>query len=96
MEKTRSCYFDNAKFLLILLVVAGHGMELLGGRFIDAAYKLVYLFHMPAFVVILGYFSKTQSAAKMPAFRYIPLMQSWCLPLPCCWAGLKFSPCFSP
>ncbi|WP_243385465.1 acyltransferase family protein [Bacillus kexueae] len=56
----RESYFDNAKFLLIALVVFGHMIR----SFIEqdevmlAIYKFIYTFHMPAFILIAGYFSK--------------------------------------
>jgi fucose 4-O-acetylase-like acetyltransferase len=58
--KNRDSYFDNAKFFLILLVVFGHIIR----SFIDDSpmimniYKFVYTFHMPAFILISGYFAK--------------------------------------
>ena len=59
----RVAYFDNAKVLAILLVVCGHFWEPLIGRshehLIRALYLLVYAFHMPAFVLMSGYFSRT-------------------------------------
>lgn len=65
MERQRDCYFDNAKFFLILLVVLGHGMELINGAYISTLYSLIYLFHMPAFVLITGYFSKAGSQPRV-------------------------------
>ncbi|PMC35267.1 acyltransferase [Bacillus sp. UMB0899] len=56
----RLSYFDNAKFFLIFLVVFGHIIR----PFIDESnvmltiYKFVYTFHMPAFILISGYFAK--------------------------------------
>ncbi|MTH54296.1 acyltransferase family protein [Bacillus mangrovi] len=58
--KTRDSYFDNAKFLLIILVVFGHLIR----SFIDNnevmlhIYKFIYTFHMPAFILVSGYFAK--------------------------------------
>ncbi|HEX5352539.1 MAG TPA: acyltransferase family protein [Rhodanobacteraceae bacterium] len=51
---------DNARFVLIALVVAGHLLEQLvdTGPFAAAAYCWIYLFHMPAFVLISGALSK--------------------------------------
>ncbi|MGI8334187.1 acyltransferase family protein [Actinomadura scrupuli] len=57
--RRRDPFFDNAKFLAILLVVAGHSIvELRDVRFAHAAYLFVYTFHMPVFIVITGYFSR--------------------------------------
>lgn len=58
--KKRDFYFDNAKFILIFLVVFGHLLR----SFIEdheqilTLYKVIYTFHMPAFIVISGYFAK--------------------------------------
>lgn len=58
-RKSRDPFFDNAKFLAIVLVVAGHAIEPL--RDVPAAHALylfLYMFHMPVFIVVAGYFSK--------------------------------------
>lgn len=56
----RDAYFDNARFLLILLVVFGHLISPLksDNDLLYGLYKFIYLFHMPAFILISGYFSK--------------------------------------
>ena len=51
---------DNLKGILIILVVLGHMTELVlrsgdGGLI----YRLIYAFHMPAFIFISGYFART-------------------------------------
>lgn len=58
--KKRDHYFDNAKFILIFLVVFGHFIRpfIDDSAFIDSLYKLIYTFHMPAFILISGYFAK--------------------------------------
>lgn len=62
-KKVRNPYFDNAKFLLIFLVIFGHILQ----SFIKKSeptlelYTLIYTFHMPAFIFISGYFSKSFS-----------------------------------
>ncbi|ARQ70699.1 acyltransferase family protein [Streptomyces marincola] len=58
--KGRDAFFDNAKFLAIVLVAAGHAWEPLRGdsRTVMAFYMAVYAFHMPAFIIIAGYFSR--------------------------------------
>ncbi|WP_328871372.1 acyltransferase family protein [Streptomyces sp. NBC_00287] len=59
--KQRDAFFDNAKFLAIVLVAIGHTWEPLKGdsRVLEGLYMVVYAFHMPAFIVISGYFSRS-------------------------------------
>ncbi|MDI3417506.1 acyltransferase family protein [Streptomyces luteolus] len=60
-DANRDPYFDNAKYLTIVLVACGHAWEPLtyGSRAATALYLLVYAFHMPAFALISGYFSRS-------------------------------------
>jgi fucose 4-O-acetylase-like acetyltransferase len=65
--KERDPFFDNAKFLTIILVVVGHTWAQLSGSNVEhAAYLAVYGFHMPLFVFMTGYFSRgyTRSTGK--------------------------------
>ncbi|MEU9010890.1 acyltransferase family protein [Streptomyces sp. NPDC048479] len=57
----RDAYFDNAKYLAIVLVAVAHAWEPVmdGSRASRALYLLVYTFHMPAFILISGYFSRS-------------------------------------
>ncbi|MCI2400682.1 acyltransferase family protein [Aliiroseovarius subalbicans] len=54
--RARSLRIDNAKAVLIWLVVVGHMIEQLAGASTAsrALYGALYLFHMPAFVMIAG------------------------------------------
>ena len=56
----RDAYFDNAKFILIALVVLGHFFTsyIHQNEMIEATYKTIYSFHMPAFVLLSGLFAK--------------------------------------
>jgi fucose 4-O-acetylase-like acetyltransferase len=55
----RSSVWDNARALLIFCVVLGHATDPLAKSGVVAAVNvLIYLFHMPLFVFIAGYFSK--------------------------------------
>ncbi len=58
--KQRDAFFDNAKYLAIVLVAMAHMWEPVmdGSRATRALYMVVYSFHMPAFIVISGYFSR--------------------------------------
>ncbi|MYY80642.1 acyltransferase family protein [Streptomyces sp. SID335] len=59
--KQRDAFFDNAKYLAIVLVAMAHAWEPLTdhSRTAEALYMTVYTFHMPAFIVISGYFSRS-------------------------------------
>ncbi|GHE76428.1 membrane protein [Streptomyces longispororuber] len=56
----REAYFDNAKFLLIVLVALGHAWEQIVAdtHALRAVHTVVYGFHMPAFTLLCGYFSQ--------------------------------------
>ncbi|MFF1926331.1 acyltransferase family protein [Streptomyces sp. NPDC058221] len=62
--RARDAFFDNAKYLAIVLVAMGHAWEPLraDSRVAAALYITVYTFHMPAFIVISGYFSRSFDA----------------------------------
>ncbi|MEX5937103.1 acyltransferase family protein [Mammaliicoccus sciuri] len=59
-EKERDHYFDNARFFLIVLVVFGHLTRsyVNESHIFKALYMFIYSFHMPAFVLISGFFAK--------------------------------------
>lgn len=59
----RDTYFDNAKAILIVLIVFGHSLEsFLNFKVAKAVYYFLYLFHIPCFVLISGFFSKRISS----------------------------------
>lgn len=57
---TRVPFWDNARFVSVTLVVVGHGIQRLTSDSNNALvlYLFIYAFHMPAFAIISGYFSK--------------------------------------
>ena len=56
----RDPWFDNSKMLLVTLVVVGHSWMLLPANEVNnRLYDWLYLWHMPAFVMITGYFSRS-------------------------------------
>ncbi|MDH6516515.1 fucose 4-O-acetylase-like acetyltransferase [Streptomyces sp. SAI-135] len=69
----RDAFFDNAKYLAIVLVAVGHAWEPLrdGSRGVSALYLLVYAFHMPAFIVVSGYFSRNFDASPGKVRRLV-------------------------
>lgn len=56
----RNAYFDNAKFVLIFLVVFGHLIQPFVGDSskVNTLYMWIYTFHMPAFIFLAGFFAK--------------------------------------
>ncbi len=59
-QAARDPYFDNAKLILIFLVIFGHLIQpfVATHGVLEDVYYFIYTFHMPAFVLISGYFSK--------------------------------------
>lgn len=68
--KVRDPWFDNAKMLLVVLVVVGHAWTLLplfaddagsatAKAFDKSVYNFLYLWHIPAFVIVTGYLSRS-------------------------------------
>lgn len=61
----RDSRLDNAKFLLVALVVIGHALEPLRDYGLTSAiYYWIYFFHMPAFILISGYLSRSFDASS--------------------------------
>ncbi|MET9972144.1 acyltransferase family protein [Streptomyces sp. NPDC006356] len=71
--KQRDAFFDNAKYLAIVLVAIGHSWEPIKGdsRILEAVYTVVYTFHMPAFIIISGFFSRSFDATPNRLKRLI-------------------------
>ncbi|NGY88217.1 acyltransferase family protein [Bacillus megaterium] len=63
---SRNPYFDNLKAVLILLVVLGHTLSeaVNENKWVASIYMFIYLFHMPAFILVSGYFSKVIKTKK--------------------------------
>ncbi|WP_368396513.1 acyltransferase family protein [Streptomyces sclerotialus] len=59
--KRRDAFFDNAKYLAIVLVAVGHSWEPLraGSPTAAALYDFVFALHMPAFIIVSGYMSRS-------------------------------------
>jgi fucose 4-O-acetylase-like acetyltransferase len=59
--KTRDPWFDNAKMALVVLVVVGHSWTLLPSSdgLQSTLYDFLYSWHIPAFVIVTGYLSKS-------------------------------------
>ena len=71
--RKRTPFWDNARFACIVLVVLGHAVQRLtyDSDIALSLYLLVYAFHMPAFAVISGYFSKSDAPTRTQMARVI-------------------------
>ncbi|MFE2809866.1 acyltransferase family protein [Streptomyces nigra] len=71
--RQRDAFFDNAKYLAIVLVAIGHAWEPIkgGSRTLETLYTVVYTFHMPAFIIISGFFSRSFDASPSRMKRLI-------------------------
>ncbi|MCM2414096.1 acyltransferase family protein [Streptomyces sp. RKAG290] len=71
--KKRDAYFDNAKYLAIVLVAVAHSWAPVmdGSRAARAVWMVTYTFHMPAFIIISGYFSRSFDLSPAKVKRLI-------------------------
>ena len=68
----RDPWFDNAKMLLVLLVVVGHSWTLLADSFPTTwVYNFLYLWHVPAFVMVTGYLSRSFTFSRRNLGRLV-------------------------
>lgn len=63
----RDSWLDNARFVLIALVVFGHLLERVFAEYpwLHTAYDFIYTFHMPAFAFLSGAVARPQFNAKL-------------------------------
>ncbi|MBL3700019.1 acyltransferase family protein [Leucobacter luti] len=87
--KPRVALWDNARFVLIVLVVIGH---LISTVRTDSAlgfglYAYIYLFHMPAMILLSGMFSRAETSPKAVRST-LQLLVTWGL-WELIWAGIR-------
>jgi len=76
--KVRDPWFDNAKMALVTLVVVGHSWTLLPNNVVnDQAYDFLYLWHVPAFVFVTGYLSRSFTWSRQ---RLVALVRTVVVP----------------
>ncbi|MDT3346130.1 acyltransferase family protein [Microbacterium aquilitoris] len=65
--------WDNARAACILLVVLGHAIQRLtyDSDIAQSIYYLIYAFHMPAFALISGYFSRSDPPSRRRMVRIL-------------------------
>lgn len=72
----RDPWFDNAKMILVTLVVVGHSWVLLPADSLarNWLYDFMYLWHMPAFLVVTGYLSRSFTWSRRNLWRLVTLV----------------------
>lgn len=72
----RSHHLDNAKGILIVLVVLGHilTLGLTPREPAGSLYLLIYAFHMPAFAALAGYFARPDVGTPKGRGRFLRLL----------------------
>jgi fucose 4-O-acetylase-like acetyltransferase len=74
----RVAIWDNARFLVMVLVVLGHLIESIRGtQAIDAIYGVIYAFHMPAFLLMSGVFASSDALTPKRLARTAQLLATW-------------------
>lgn len=90
--KVRMPHWDNARFLAVTLVVIGHGIQRLtyDSNNALALYLFIYAFHMPAFAIISGYFSKPGPPSALQMRRVLTDILLPYFIMEAIWALVKF------
>jgi fucose 4-O-acetylase-like acetyltransferase len=71
-SRTRDPFWDNARFLAIVLVVVGHSIEEVDDTALGyGLYLFIYSFHMPLFAFISGNFAQSSLRGKNQAVKII-------------------------
>lgn len=75
MNSNRIPWFDNVKGIMIFLVVFGHLIstfkKIPGNEPVLYIYNVIYVFHMPLFVMISGYFYRDGKYKKVIQFLFL-------------------------
>ena len=73
-RRHRSFGFYNIKGLLVFLVVFGHLLEPQTGGVVSFLYLVIYSFHMPAFIFLSGWFSRTSTIPRSVTGVLLPYL----------------------
>jgi fucose 4-O-acetylase-like acetyltransferase len=74
----RVALWDNARLIVMVLVVFGHLIESIRGtQVVDDLYALVYAFHMPAFLLMSGVFASSDRLSPKRLVGTAQLLVTW-------------------
>ena len=69
--------FDNIKCLGIFLIVLGHMLEAVScGKIGDCLHIIIYSFHIPLFIFVMGYFARYKRYAALKVFILYLVIQT--------------------
>ncbi|MFM9876791.1 MAG: acyltransferase family protein [Rhodoglobus sp.] len=90
--KVRVPFWDNTRFVAVTLVVIGHGIQRLTADSDPALslYLFIFAFHMPAFAIISGYFSKSDPPNRVQITKVITDILLPYLIMEAIWSVVKF------
>lgn len=76
--KPRIALWDNARFVMLVLVVAGHMIEPIRSEGLGPSwfFTFIYLFHMPVMMFIAGYFARAEASWKA-AYSVVQLLAAY-------------------
>lgn len=90
--KVRIPFWDNARFAVIALVVVGHALlpQITESDAARTIYFTIYAFHMPAFALISGYFSKARPPGWIRMRRVLTQLVIPYIVLQTLWSVIQF------
>lgn len=90
--KRRVPFWDTARFVAVALVVVGHGIQRLTGDSDSALilYLFIYGFHVPAFALISGYFSKADAPTSIQMRKVVTELLLPYLIMETIWSFVQF------
>lgn len=88
--KSRIALWDNARFIIMALVVIAHMITTtrMDSALAYGIYAYIYLFHMPAMLLLSGYFSKAELNSK-GVNATLGLIATWVI-FEAIWVGYRF------
>lgn len=97
MQNMRDLRVDGIKLFLIVLVTLGHALEAcISNPMSNRLYSAIYLFHMPAFVLISGYFANVSSKDKLIKKAIAFIETFLVIMIPQCLFFGRFTPLLNP
>ena len=93
----RDYRIDGIKWLLIVLVTFGHVIEpALSNPIANKLYSIIYIFHMPLFVFISGYYANVKDKEKLISKGFMLLETFLVVMIPQCFYYGSIIPLLNP